>query len=531
MKKTLRYFFAFSLALGLSLAAFGGCDPAQPEKPEDPDKQHTQHVDADNDGKCDVCDEPVGTVKPEPEDPDKQHTQHVDEDNDGKCDVCNEPVGTVTPEPEKPFAVTYRAGYTPERFSDVTNEVTKLSDGVYLVANHLTLNYKGLSQESVVYTIEIDLNKAGIAAGTKDNRSFDSDFGHATPYAMAQAWEKATGGQVYASLNADFFNQNDPNGKCVNAFVKDGVIIKDSHNDNGNYDYKSDKSDVPASAPMLFGVKGTTAQIAPIQAYTGDVTTSAVKEQLIKAKLGYGIQNGDVFYTITNNVTPTQSQLAWVTEGEKTLMSGVALKLDTTKGVAEMKVLEAQPVSKRTSFKAGEGYGWLLAMRTNSAYSYLAGKKAGDTFSFSVMSPDGAWNGYETILGCRQALVIDDARARTVELENTNGAQTRDIPRSAVGIKDGKVVIFAVESMYYYNKAKDGDTHGMNLPELAEFAYFYGCTQAANFDGGGSTQLVVRGEGEETAKVVIRSADTAGTGLNDTRPVMNAILVTSKQEN
>ena len=84
--------------------------------------------------------------------------------------------------------------------------------------------------------------------------------------------------------------------------------------------------------------------------------------------------------------------------------------------------------------------------------------------------------------------------------------------------------------MYYGGKDKEGDTHGMNLPELAEFAYYYGCTQAANFDGGGSTQLVVRGEKEETGRVVVRSSDTASTELTSTRPVMNGILVTSRKE-
>ncbi|MDE5896988.1 MAG: phosphodiester glycosidase family protein, partial [Clostridia bacterium] len=147
--------------------------------------------------------------------------------------------------------------------------------------------------------------------------------------------------------------------------------------------------------------------------------------------------------------------------------------------------------------------------------------------------PDGTWDGYDTILGCRQALVINDEIASTVELENTNGAQTTDIPRTCVGIKpDGTVVVFAMESMYYYDhiyhQAKEGDPHGMSLPEIAEFAYYYGCNQAANFDGGGSTQLITRAEDEEKARVLVRSADTSSYELLKTRVVVNSLMVTSK---
>ena len=216
------------------------------------------------------------------------------------------------------------------------------------------------------------------------------------------------------------------------------------------------------------------------------------------------------------------------------MSTGYAVKVDVSGGLAALKVLEAQKVSSSTTFAPESGTAYLLCSSRSTAnvnIKYLSKFSAGDTLSFSVVSPDGTWNGYTTILGCRHALVIDDQIASTVTKETSNGAQGADIPRSAVGVKDDHtVVIFAVESLYYGKKNKTGDPHGMNLPELAEFAYYYGCKQAANFDGGGSTQLVVRGEEEETGRVVIRSSDTASTGLTNTRPVMNAILVTDRKD-
>lgn len=362
--------------------------------------------------------------------------------------------GEVKPDPdntgkppvdETPYVVTYDADYAPTLFDKSTakNEVTKLGEGAYMVANHLKLNDAGdvTDRNTIIYTIEVDLKKADIKAGMHNDDAAavngSSGWKKSAPYTQAKAWAKKTGGHVYASINADFFGEFG----VVNAFVKDGVIVKTGHTDNLVYDYQNTKADVPASAPMLFGIKGETAQIAPIIEYQGDVTTPAVKQTLIQAKLSYDDDN-------------------------------------------------------------------------------------------KVVSPDGLWNGYTTILGCRQALIIDGEIADTVAKENTNGAQRTDIPRSAVGIKpDGTVVVFAVEAMRYYNRStKDSDPYGLSLPELAEFMRFYGIEDGANFDGGGSTHLVVHGADEENPHTMVRSADFSATStrVEATRPVMNSLLVTTK---
>ena len=453
---------------------------------------------------------------------------------------------------EEEFKVTYRSGYTPEKIGDVKSEFEELAPGVYLVKNTMTIltggaNVKG--KTSVVYTVEVDLKKADVNAGTKDNKTVGFNWEKTTPYKMGQAWEEATGGKVYASINADFFGTY-----SVNAFVKDGIIIKDGHNDNGYYDYKqtgvpdgSPNADVPASAPMLFGIKGTTAQIAPIKAVTGDPTTAAVKQQFVQSKLFYALNDG------LGNVLSVKENIPIATGlGVKEIAfrtsttpieqkaGGYAVKVDTTGGITNLKVEEVHYLEKRTEIVADESHAWLQTTAEFSvASNYLKSLKPGDTISFAVASEDGTWNGYDTILGCRQALVTNNAIPATVAKENTNGAQTQDIPRTAVGVKNGRVVLIAVESLYYYINStvinKNGykanpetDFHGMNLPELAEFAYYYGCSDAANFDGGGSTQLVVRGVNDTEARTVVRAAEFFTTGLNDTRAVVNAFLITSR---
>ena len=56
--------------------------------------------------------------------------------------------------------------------------------------------------------------------------------------------------------------------------------------------------------------------------------------------------------------------------------------------------------------------------------------------------------------------------------------------------------------------------------------YYNNIKDGANFDGGGSTQLIVNKNGTNT--VIVRSSDTGSTELNNTRPVMNVIMVTEK---
>ncbi len=441
---------------------------------------------------------------------------------DSDSDSITSSDGSETPEE---FSVSFREGYTPEKFGkEIPYTYEELTDGLTLVKNTVT---KSNGDISVVYAMETDLSKLDINAGTSNNTTSTEGWVTEKPYAQAQAGAQATGGTVYASVNADFFGGN----LCVNAFVKDGYIVKNSHNDNGNYDYLNDASDVPASAPMLFGVKDGKAQIAPIVRYEGDITSAAVKQKVIQSKLFYQLSVSGSRKAVTENVVPAADNIAFNTTLSCDVKDAIVVKVDVSQGYENMKVLESTKILLGDTVTPQKGeYGYLIALRSNSsAYEMLSRMSVGKSYSVEVGSEDGTWNGYDTILGCRQALVIDDEIAKTVTLENTNGAQSPDVPRTCVGIKeDGTVVVFMVESMYYGKKESEGDTHGMNLPELAEFVYYYGCVQAANFDGGGSSQLIVKGEDYDEAKVLVRSSDTASYELLNTRSVISSLLITSK---
>jgi exopolysaccharide biosynthesis protein len=84
-------------------------------------------------------------------------------------------------------------------------------------------------------------------------------------------------------------------------------------------------------------------------------------------------------------------------------------------------------------------------------------------------------------------LLIDDNM--DLPLDST-GFNAHRHPRSLVGITpDGHILFVAVDGR------QPGYADGMSLFELRTLAHNFGCTDALNLDGGGSTTLVIAGEG------------------------------------
>lgn len=82
-------------------------------------------------------------------------------------------------------------------------------------------------------------------------------------------------------------------------------------------------------------------------------------------------------------------------------------------------------------------------------------------------------------------------------------------PRTAIGVReDGRIVLAVVDGR------QPKLSVGMTIPELASLMAEWGCREAINLDGGGSTTMIVGG------KIVNHPSDAAGE-----RPVSDAILV------
>ena len=127
----------------------------------------------------------------------------------------------------KPVSERFKENYKFQYFVDGGKETAHIVTDGLIHYEHTMTKING--DKTIFHTLEIDLNKVNIVAGSKDNKSYSHTFPNnlEVPYKMGEAYTRDTGKKVLASINADFFNPDPAFGKCVNAFVKDGFIVKE----------------------------------------------------------------------------------------------------------------------------------------------------------------------------------------------------------------------------------------------------------------------------------------------------------------
>lgn len=147
--------------------------------------------------------------------------------------------------------------------------------------------------------------------------------------------------------------------------------------------------------------------------------------------------------------------------------------------------------------------GGTLAVRPTRALDAAEEVAWGDV-SIPVPTTD---RGLRVVGGLPQLLAAGE-RVGDLEVEARPSFAAARHPRSAVGYRDGRLWLVAVDGR------REGYSAGMTLPELAEVFEALGATEALNLDGGGSTAMVV-------ARVVVnRPSDPTGE-----RAVANALLL------
>lgn len=129
------------------------------------------------------------------------------------------------------------------------------------------------------------------------------------------------------------------------------------------------------------------------------------------------------------------------------------------------------------------------------AFSQFAGAAYGDKVSFCVNLDRK--NLKYTVSGSPRLL---EGGRLSAELESRKDAMERH-PRTAIGIKENKLYMVTVDGR------QPGYSDGMNLAEMAEFLLSQGVKDAINFDGGGSTTMVVRKQGDAAVKLVNNPSD------------------------
>ncbi len=117
----------------------------------------------------------------------------------------------------------------------------------------------------------------------------------------------------------------------------------------------------------------------------------------------------------------------------------------------------------------------------------------------------GPFEGVKWAIGGWGKLVVDGVKSSNI----VSTDPTVRAPRTAIGVKaDGSVFFIAVDGR------QSGYSQGINLYELADLMIQYGSVNAYNFDGGGSTTMVLRNESGEFDVVNQPSDGTARTVTN-----------------
>lgn len=320
--------------------------------------------------------------------------------------------------------------------------------------------------------------------------SNDSLFGFETTSAMTARLAEAGEGEPLVAINADFWHRE---GQPVGMFVDDGAIWRGPWRGTGDRAGKT-------RAILAFNAANEVAMGLPDYALT-----LMLPDQTTLVLDAINLADADsvaVVYTDAYPEAPTVPQ-GFALVGFSTNVSSwlpnhpLALtyqgRLDEPQAPQAGKVIVALPADQAAR----------LDQQTGTAYTLSAtlGNLTGEV---------------ESVLGAIPRL-IDDVEGSAVPDPVRFAAEegifpafvTDRHPRSAIG--------YDADRDWLYLVVVDGrqqTAQGIDLQTLADAFARWGCDAAINFDGGGSTTLVVQGE------VVNTPSDPTGE-----RPVSNALFI------
>jgi hypothetical protein len=339
-----------------------------------------------------------------------------------------------------------------------------------------------------IHTLTIDIRACGVELRTV--KGGDQRIGRETTPAMSRRLAAATGRPVLAAVNADFFSFEPP-GISEGPQVAAGRLLKSEGTHREALDDR---------ALRLQPVVAVTADRRVILAHTrmrGEVRAKGAAVPVAAVNTGLREQHAVVFDRFWGESTPDSAATRELvlqnvrSSPRASEHMGVIASVDTSRaGVAI-------PAS-----------GAVIAVR-GAARNTLARLEPGDTVHWSVTFDSLPGNiaelagGYPMLLRNGRHVHHDESGLRASFSDNRH-------PRLAIATENGgrRVRIVLVDGR------NPGVSEGMTLEELANYLLQHGITEAMNFDGGGSSTLVI---GD---RIVNRVSDAAGA-----RPVANALVV------
>ncbi|MCB9059395.1 MAG: phosphodiester glycosidase family protein [Calditrichae bacterium] len=343
--------------------------------------------------------------------------------------------------------------------------------------------FKKITESTMPWSInlaEIDLNAPGLQIMAVT--AFDSLAGNRMTSAMA-ADQKKKGMNVRVATNADFYEEG---GYSTNYLVADGQLVSMAHKGFSAIGFDNQNK------PFINHVNFESLIITPNSRHK---ISGINKERLQDELIVYNRFNGKS--TRTNK---------WGAEAQLRLL-GTPLVNDTLIAVVEKKQKQrgnmAIPENKIVMSGHDQSALWINEML-----------KAGDTVKL-VISLNGMPENLEDLLGGFTQLVKNGKNSAMQSFEEEGNPAVRERfalarhPRTAVGFNKEKSKLFLMTV-----DGRQPASAGMTLEELGDYMTGLGCWQALNFDGGGSTTMVIDG------KVVNVPSDPTGE-----RAVATALMI------
>lgn len=309
------------------------------------------------------------------------------------------------------------------------------------------------------------------------------------------------GWKVIAAVNGDFF---DINAKMALPYQGNGVHVSNGevYRPSGsvsNVGFKNDGSDDPL-------VGGVPCEVSALTLAIYDENENIIKEFVVD-KINEEVQDGELGVWFTYNVMLDNVELG---TKERTEVPITTKENNTFVVAAPERCL---PISKTQVYGKGN------ISSINNSVTLRFGQFAIETTNSEITS----YLQVGTQIRIQQNLVgafaeCDNVTGAGIQmLANGEVTDQKDLdrhPRTCVGIKaDGSIVLFTVDGRQF-----EKNMYGMCSSEMAAALLNYGCVEAYNLDGGGSTTMIIR---NEYGDFDVLNSPSDGNERNDS----NALLV------
>lgn len=363
----------------------------------------------------------------------------------------------------------------------------------------------------VYYSQQVNILDIPSTSGVKFVNGVNLDnnvWNRTTVKNMAIKYEKENPGyEVIAGVNGDFFdiNSNRNFGKMT-----DGPALVD-----GNY-YMTTKYGYSTTGILGFKNDGTQNSIVFGQKFsrTPYLTLDVFNEanEIVKSfqieSINTSPQHGEsaVYYAnydanhniITSGIESGAGVVFGVTQAEFALPSSETDFYG--KGVIDS--LDMQTLTKGK---------FAVVTKNDEIINYLKlGNKIRVQFEFT-----GAYKDVESTMGYRGVFLKDGAY-----INDNQGNFDQRHPRTVFGIKaNGDMIVSVIDG-----RQPEKGFHGMDGPELGSILKYYHCVDGFNFDGGGSSNMIIKKNGQ-----FVQTNNPSDTTTNSPRSTSNALLIVVKK--